>query len=474
MWDVSQKYWDPRIELMSPAELKILQERKLRQTVKQAYTCSLYYKKKFDEAGIHPDDIRTLEDIDKIPLLDKYMIRDSSQRSVEAGERPCYEFMTVPEESFVTVHTTSGTTGVPLTQPMTEIELTSRGFMASGDLTARGYWAAGLRPSDIIAHLWNLGGAMVGGGNHIVPRGGCAPEQFLTMIPCHVGRSEQTLQLMKDVKATAMISTPSYSQYLPEVAERMGLNIRKDLSIRVMITGGEPGPASIPGLRKKLGELYGAEVYDFYGAPAVMLTYECEARCGFHIMADSAYVEIIDPTTKQVLPPGEVGSIVGTSLGISSFPWLRFDTEDRGALITETCPCGRTHPRISSVPGRWDDVIKIKGFRLYPDSVEKVIKETKGCTGEFIIFLEKDQDNKDQVRIQVEYEEGIQNLERFHNELEHAIVTIITLKANVELVPKGTLGRYVMKAQRILDLRSKEAMEKYQESMKIRSAKFFD
>jgi len=474
MYDANEKYWDPRNELMSLAELRILQERRMRQAVRQAYEKSIFYRNRLDEAGITPDDIRTLEDINKIPLLDKYMLRDATQRAVAAGKRPFYEFATVPEEEFVTVHTTSGTTGVPYTEPFSEVEYTARGFIASGDFSARGYWGMGLRPGDIMAHLWNLGGAMVGGGNHIMAKGGCAPALFLTLIPGHVGSSEEILQLMKDVKATAMISTPSYTKYLAELAPKIGIDVRKDMKIRIVVCAGEPGPASVPGLRNQLEELWGAKVYDAYGAPGVMVAHECEKMCGFHITAENVYVQIIDPETKEELGPGEMGSIVATKLGPNSIPFLRFNTEDRGALLTEPCPCGRTHPRISSVPGRWDDVVKVKGFRFYPDSVEKIVKETKGCTGEFAIFLEKDERNKDKVRIQVEHEEGITDLEEFQKKLAHAIVTIITLKADVEVVPKGAINRYVMKAQRIIDLRSEEAKKKYEEATKIRAAKYFD
>jgi phenylacetate-CoA ligase len=446
----------------------------MRQAIKQAYYHSPFFTQRFDEAGIRPEDIRTLEDLNKIPLLDKYMLRDLTREAVTANKKPFHKIATVPEEDFVTVHTTSGTTGVPYTEPFTEVYLSARGFTAAGDSPARGYWSFGLRPGDVIAHLWNLGGAMVGGGNHVMSSGAAIPALFLTIIPGHVGRSEEILRLMRDVKATAMISTPSYSKYLGELALKMGMDMKKDLNLKVVITAGEPGPASVPGLREDLEKLWEAKAYDMYGAPGVMLAHECEARCGFHISADYVYVQIVDPETKEELPSGKMGSIVATKIGLNDMPFIRFDTEDRGAFITEKCPCGRTHPRISSVPGRLDDMVKVKGFRFYPDTVEKVIKETKGCTGEFQIFLEKDEKNRDKVRIQVEHEEGITDLADFHKKLSHAIVTMITLKADVEIVPKGKIGRYVMKAQKVVDLRSEEARKKYEEASKGRSAKYFD
>jgi len=474
MYDTSQKYWDPRNECMSPGELGILQERRLRQAVKQAYHQTIFYRRVFDEIGLKPEDIVTLEDAGKIPLIDKYILRDLTTKALEEGNRPFFELAAVPEKEFITIHTTSGTTGVPYTEPYTEPEFTIRGFIASGDFSARGYWAFGLRPGDIMAHLWNLGGAMVGGGNHILGKGACGPELFLTLIPGHVGRTEEILKLLKAVKATAIISTPSYSQYLPEAAAKMGMDVKRDLSIRVIVCAGEPGPASVPGLRDKLEGLWGAKAFDAYGAPGVMLAPECEERCGFHTTGENVYIQIVDPETKKELPPGEMGSIVATKLGNNSVPFLRFNTEDRGALIMDPCPCGRTHPRISSVPGRWDDVIKVKGFRLYPDTVEKVAKETPGCTGQFVIILEKDDQGKDNVRIQIEHEERIDDVTAFQKKIARLITTLITLKADVDVVPKGTIGGYVMKSQRVVDLRTEEARRKFEEGRKLRSAKYFD
>ena len=474
MYDVERRYWDPRNELMRLKEIKVLQERRLRQVVNYAYSRSPFYRKKFDEIGLKPKHIKTLKDINKIPLTDKYEMRESAERSVNEGKRPFSEFITVPEELVVTIHCTSGTTGTPFTAPFLEPEITARGIIATGDSAARQFWAAGLRPGDILAHMWNLGGAMVGGGNHIIAKGACIPELFLTVIPCHVGNTEKTLQMIMDTNATGICCTPSYAGYMPEVATKMGIDIKTDLNIKSIITGGEPGGASVPGLRDKLKELWGAEIFDMYGAPGVGLNYECECHKGFHIQSDGTLIQVIDPETKKEIPEGEVGSLVGTSLGMAAFPWLRFDTEDQGAIIEEPCECGRTHPRIVSVPGRWDDVIKIKGFQLHPNSIEKVVNETKGCTGEYVIILDKDKQARDHVAIKVEHALDVENVKQLRDDLEHAIRVLITLKVNVEMVPKGNLARYVMKKQRVIDNRSKEKKKKFNESSKLRSAKYFD
>ena len=185
-------------------------------------------------------------------------------------------------------------------------------------------------------------------------------------------------------------------------------------------------------------------------------------------------IQIVDPNTGEELPYGEFGSIVGTSLGPAAFPWLRFNTEDQGSMTEELCECGRTHPRILSVPGRWDDMIKIKGFQLHPNSIEKVVGSTKGCTGEFLIILEKDEKLTDHVYIKVEYQPDVEDVEQLHQHLEHAIRVVITLKADIEMVPKGTLERYVMKKQRVIDNRTKDKKEKFDEATKLRSAKYFD
>jgi phenylacetate-CoA ligase len=277
-----------------------------------------------------------------------------------------------------------------------------------------------------------------------------------------------------DVKTTGICCTPSYASYMPELAKKMGIDPKKDLYIKSIITGGEPGPASVPGLRDKLKEMWGAEIFDMYGAPGTGLDYECECHKGFHIQCDSTLIQIVDPKTGEELPYGEFGSIVGTSLGTAAFPWLRFNTEDQGSMTEELCECGRTHPRILSVPGRWDDMIKIKGFQLHPNSIEKVVGSTKGCTGEFLIILEKDEKLTDHVYIKVEYQPDVEDVKRLHQYLEHASRVVITLKADLEMVPKGTLERYVMKKQRVIDNRTKDKKEKFDEATKLRSAKYFD
>jgi phenylacetate-CoA ligase len=474
MYDVSRKYWDPKIELMNLKEIKILQERRLRRVVDFVYSRSPFYRRKFDEVGLKPKHIKTLKDINKIPLTNKYEFRDSYARSLEAGKLPFSEFITVPEGQVVTIHASSGTTGIPFSFPYLEREITEHGILATGEHAARQFWAAGLRPGDILAHIWNLGGAMAGGGNHIIAKGACIPELFLTMIPCHVGNTEKILQIMKDVNATAMICTPSYAVYMPEVAKNIGIDLKKDIHLKAVVTGGEPGGASIPGLRDKLKGLWGAEIFDMYGGIGTGLDHECEAHSGFHIQSDIVFVQVIDPETKEELPQGEYGSLVGTGLELSAFPVLRFDSEDRGAISEERCECGRTHPRILSVPGRWDDMIKIKGFQLHPNSIEKVVNETKGCSGEFLVILDKDESQKEQMSIKVEYEPDVEDIEQFREKLEHHIRVVITFKANVEMVPKGTLNRYVMKKQRVIDNRSKEKKEKFEDSLKVRSADYFD
>jgi phenylacetate-CoA ligase len=474
MYDSDRKYWDPKIELMSLKEIKILQERKLRKYVEYLYSTSIFYRKKFDAVGLKPDHIKTLNDINKIPPVNKYDFRESYERSLEEGKRPFAEFITVPEKEVVTIHASSGTTGTPFSFPFLEPELTAMGVLATGEHAARQFWAAGLRPGDILAHVWNLGGAMAGGGNHIVGKGACIPELYLTVIPCHVGKTKTMLQLLLDVQATAMICTPSYATYMPEAATEMGIDLKKDLKLKSIITGGEPGGASVPGLRDKLKDLWGAEVFDLYGGVGAGLCHECESHSGFHIPCDMALVQVINPETKEELPAGEYGSLVGTWFNQRGFPVLRFDTEDQAAITEEPCECGRTHPRILSVPGRWDDMIKIKGFQLHPNSIEKIVSGKEGCTGEFLIVLEKDKKSRDQVTIQVEYEPDLEDVKAFGDRLGHEIRVAITFKADVQMVPKGTLGRYVMKKQRVIDNRSKDQKEKFEKSLKARSAEYFD
>lgn len=477
MEEKERKYWDPRIELMSQEEIRILQERRLRRKVAHAYAHSPFYRRKFDEIGLEPGDIKNLEDISKIPLTNKYEIRDSYAKSIAEGKKPWHEFLTVPEEDVRTIHASSGTTGIPTTIPYCEQEITSRTFFFQGEFILRQYWAAGLRPGDIVAHMWNLGGAMIGGANHIIARGACVPASFHILLPTHVGRTEKILQIFKELGVAAFMATPSYAIYMLDYAKTIGIDV-KELKLKAVICGGEPGPVSVPGLRERLGEGWGVndKVFDSYGAFGVWLPYECECHTGFHIQADIGFIQVIDPVTKEELKPGEYGSIVGTNLyeWEEAMPFIRFDTEDRGCILWDPCPCGRTLPRIGSVPGRWDDMVKIKGYQLHPNAVEEIIGKTKGCAGEFLIIVDKDEEGKDRVTIQVEYEPGIQNLKQFQADLQHSIRTVITLKANIEMVSKGTLGRYVMKKHRLVDIRTKEAKEKFEQGKKLRSADSFD
>ena len=475
MNNTDRKYWDPKFELLSREEIRILQENRLRERVNYIYAHSPFYRKKFDKIGLEPGDIRVLEDINKIPITDKYELRETAAKSVEEGKKPFHEFSTVPELDIRAFHASSGTTGMPFTYPMTEPEITWRGFVHTGEFCARAYWAAGLRPGDIIAHIWSLGGAMPGGGNHVITKGASSPANYMTLIPCHVGRTELILKMLEQCGCTAICCTPSYASYMLEFAKSIGVDVG-ELDIQFVMCAGEPGPASIPGLRARLEEGWRARVFDTYGANSVVMPYECEFHTGFHIQSDINIVQIIDPETKEELEPGVYGSIVGTTIFDynEAFPWLRFNTEDRGAIIEEPCPCGRTHAQIASVPGRWDDMVKVKGYQLHPNAVEKIIAETDGCTGEFIIIVDKDKEDKDRVSITVEHDPLIKDVDAFREKLEHAIRTVITLKANVKAVPVGTLGRYVMKKQRLADIRTKEAREKFDQATKLKGASFFD
>ena len=475
MSKMDRKYWDPKMELLSTGEIRILQENRLKRKVEFVYHKSPFYRKKFDAVGLEPGDIKTLEDINKIPTTNKTDLREMVGRMLAEGKKAFAEIITIPEEKIVSIHATSGTTGIPFSAPYSEQELTTRGFVFTGEFLARAFWAAGLRPGDVMAHMWNLGGAMVGGGNHIIAQGAASPAAFPVLIPCHVGRTKFTLKTLKELKATAVCCTPSYATYIPEYAEKIGFDI-KSIGIGTILTAGEPGPASVPGLRDRLQQAWGAKAFDTYGAQSAIMPYECEYHTGFHIQSDINLLQVLDPQTREPLPPGQYGSIVGTTLFEfdESFPYIRFDTEDRGAIVVDECPCGRTHPRLASVPGRWDDMIKVKGYQVHPNNAEKVVAETAGCSGEFLIIVDKDKEGKERVTIKVEYEPDITDAEEFRSKVQFLLRKAMTLKVEVEAVPKGGLGRFVMKKTRIVDIRTEEARKKYEESIKLRGAKSYD
>ena len=364
-----QKYYDPEIECMPRPELEQLQLERLKEMVRFAYENAPYYKRSFDEAGVSPDDIQTLADIQKFPFIDKKTERDTQGVGSFFGE-----LCAVPEEEVVFMATSSGSTGVPTMSPFTQED-----FDLWQMTEARLFWQAGMRPTDRYVHGLNF--ALYGGGPDAIG----AQNLGATAIWVGAVPSDRLLFVLKQYQPTVIWTSPSYAWQLGEKAKAKGYDPKKDFAIHTIIVAGEPG-GSITSTREAIEELWGAKVVDFfglsdiYGACAAM----CEAKDGLHIVEDQILVETVDPVTGEVLEPGSQGELVYTTLCKKARPMIRFRTGDIGYVSNDKCECGRTLGRIH-IQGRKDEMFIVGAVNVFPTDVEYVVRAEKGLTGEYSI-----------------------------------------------------------------------------------------
>ena len=342
---------------------------RLKDMVKYAYENTVYYKRSFDEAGVKPEDITSLADIEKFPFIDKKTERETQHVGSFFGE-----MCSVPEEDVVFMATSSGSTGVPTVSPFTQED-----FDLWQSTEARLFWQAGMRPNDRYVHGLNF--ALYVGGPDVMGA------QELGALAIWVGAvpSDRLLFVLKQYQPTVIWTSPSYAWALGEKAKEKGFDPREDFSIHTIIVAGEPG-GSISSTREAIEDLWGAKVVDFfglsdiYGACAAM----CEAKDGLHIVEDQILVETVDPTTGEVLEPGSVGELTYTTLMKKARPMIRFRSGDIGYVSTDKCECGRTLARIH-VTGRKDEMFIVGAVNVFPSDVEYVVRASKGLTGEYSI-----------------------------------------------------------------------------------------
>ena len=334
------KYWNEELETISREDLEKQQLKDLKKIVKYAYDNSPYYKRAFDQAGVKPEDIVTLKDIEKFPFMDKKTQRDTQGKGSFLGE-----LCAVPENDVVFISTSSGSTGVPTISPFTQ-----KDFDEFQETEARWFWQVGVRPNDRYVHALNFS-LYVGGPDVIGAQKTGALCIWGGTLP-----SERLLWVLQNYKPTVIWTSPSYAWQLGEKALKNGIDPKKDLNIKKIIVAGELG-GSINETRKAIEELWGAEVYDFYGLSDIFgaCAAMCEYKDGLHIAENHILVETVDPQTGEVLPPGSKGEFVFTTLRKHARPLIRFRTGDIGWIDTSKCKCGRTHGRIH-VLGRKDDM----------------------------------------------------------------------------------------------------------------------
>ncbi|OQY60686.1 MAG: phenylacetate--CoA ligase [Desulfobacteraceae bacterium 4572_88] len=431
--------WDEKFECMPVDELQKLQLEKLKDTVAWVYEKIPFYKRKLDEKGVKPDDIKSLEDVSRLPVTVKNDLRDNYP----------FDLCAVPMEEVVRVHASSGTTGKPVTGPYTANDMAQW-----SECMARNLWAAGVRQDDVVQNAYGYGLFTGGLGFHQgISRIGCAE------VPTSSGLTPRQITLMQDFKTTVLCCTPSYALTIAERAEDMGVNM-KDLFLKVGVFGAEPWTE---GMRKEIEERMGIRAMEAYGltelgGPGV--AFDCSAQDGLHINEDHYLAEVVDPDTLEPLPLGEKGELIFTSLQRKAMPMIRYRTKDITRLRREKCSCGRTLIRMDKVSGRTDDMLIISGVNVFPSQIESLLLEMEEVEPQYVLVVRK-KGYLDHLTIRVEakkeiYDAGPDKEAEIEKKIESHIRGMMGIGVRVRLVEPKLIERSEGKAKRIIDERPKE------------------
>ncbi len=413
------------------------QEKSLRRMVKYGEKNSPWIKRQLKEAGLRADDIRSREDLSKIPFTTKDTLRENYP----------FGLLACPLDKVVRFHASSGTTG-----KSTVVYYTKDDIDIWSGLMARVLKTTGLTNKDIMQIIYNYGFFTGGFGFHYG-----AEKLGVSVIPSGSGNTKKQLEIMRDFNTTSFTSTPSYALHLAEVAQEEGVDPERDLKLRQGVFGGEPWTDS---LRKQIEGAFGIDAYDNYGLSEMCgpgLACECEEKDGLHFWDDYFILEVIDPDTGEVLEDGERGELVFTPLWKEAMPLLRYRTRDISRIITDECECGLPFGRIERITGRSDDMLIIKGVNIFPSQIEEVISKHPAFQGHYQILVEK-RGYMDALTINMEvtnnlFSGNLRDLLRVQKELEESIRSTFFISADVKLVEEGSMPRSVGKAQRVIDLR---------------------
>jgi len=424
------------IERASRDELQALQLERLKQTLRHAYENVAHYRRSFDEAGVHPDDLKTLGDLAKFPFTTKKTLRDNYP----------FGLFAVPREQVVRVHASSGTTGKP-----TVVGYTRRDIDTWAGLVARSIRAAGGRPGDMVHIAYGYGLFTGGLGAHYgAERLGC------TVVPMSGGQTEKQVQLIQDFQPSIIMVTPSYMLNIVEEFKRQGIDPATS-SLKVGIFGAEPWTDA---MRREIEEGAGIDAVDIYGLSEVMgpgVASECiESKDGPVIWEDHFYPEIIDPETGEVLPDGEEGELVFTSLSKEALPIVRYRTRDLTRLLP---PTSRSMRRMGRITGRSDDMLIIRGVNVFPSQVEEQVLQMPALAPHYQLVVSKD-GHLDKLEVRCELREGefaAAQIEALSQELKHRIKTYIGVTTSVNLLPAQGIERSMTgKARRVVDQRNQQ------------------
>lgn len=427
--------YQPEMECASRDYLHAVQSQRLLKAVKIAYENIPFYRNKFDEMGLQPQDIHSIDDIHKLPFTVKTDLRDHYP----------FGLFAVPQSELVRIHASSGTTGKP-----TVVGYTAHDIQVWADGAARAIAAAGGTRDDIIHVAYGYGLFTGGLGLHYG-----AERLGATALPVSSGNTKRQIQLLQDFGSNILCCTPSYAMFIGETVRNMGID-PKTLKVRAGIFGAEPWTEP---MRREVERLLDIKAHDIYGLSEIAgpgVAYDCEMQSGMHINEDYFYPEVIDPDTLQPVPDGEYGELVFTCIGKEALPLLRYRTRDICALMRTPCSCGRTTIRMTKPRGRSDDMLIIRGVNVFPSQVEHVLLEL-GMEPNYQILVNR-KNNLDDMEVQVEmgeqmFSDTVKNLEAVEKKMESALQSTLNIHARVRLVEPGSLPRSEGKAKRVIDQR---------------------
>jgi phenylacetate-CoA ligase len=429
--------YNEEYETMPREALEAIQLRRLQTTVTRVYNTVPFYRQRFDKVGVKPGDVILLDDLRKLPFTYKDDLRDNYP----------FGMFTVPMDSVVRIHASSGTTGQP-----TVVGYTARDIQTWSELMARTLMAGGATKGDMIHNAYGYGLFTGGLGFHYG-----AEKLGASVIPISGGNTKRQVMIMKDFAPTILTCTPSYALLIAEVAEEMGIDFR-EFNFKAGIFGAEPWSEQ---MREEIERKLNLKAMDIYGLSEIIgpgVSVECiEAQNGLHIFEDHFVPEIIDPETEEVLPYGTPGELVFTTITKEAFPVVRYRTRDISVLHPEPCRCGRTVVRMGRVQGRSDDMLIIRGVNVFPSQIESVIMETDGIEPYYQLVVERE-GRMDTLTVMVEVNERIfsdevKNLQTMERNLQDNIKEMLAVSATVKLVESKSIQRSEGKAIRVIDKR---------------------
>ena len=428
--------WNPQRECADRQQMQELQGSALQAMIRRIYNHVPFYRNRLMALGMEPGDIRSVEQLKLLPFTTKTDLRDNYP----------FGLFTLPQSEVVRIHASSGTTGKP-----TVVGYSRADIELWAEVVARSLTMAGIHNGDTIQIAYGYGPFTGGLGLHYG-----AEKIGATVIPISTGNTKKQLQFMTDFRASVLACTPSYAAHLGESILKEGIS-PDDVRLRIGVFGAEPWTGE---MRREIEKLLQIKAYDIYGLSEVIgpgVSMECECQCGNHVFEDHFIPEIIDPETLEVLPDGELGELVFTTVSKEAMPLLRYRTRDLTRLHRTKCDCGRTLVRMEKCLGRTDDMLIIRGVNVFPSQVESVLMEMAETTPHYQLIVRREH-NLDTLEIRVEvdqqnWSDSIRELEGIRRRIDHSIRSLLGISATIRLVEPYSIARSEGKAQRIIDER---------------------